>query len=164
MYETLEQIYLDHRQGLFSLALSITRSHQLAEDSVHNAFTNLFHRKIPPGDQVAYVYKAVRNSAIDSVRASKRRTQLNDSLFVNDESNHSIDSAHDTLVSQERANLLQQAIDELDDHYREAIVLKSFAGLTFDQVGTITSTPAKTVATRFRRALQKLEQKLRGRL
>ena len=164
MYETLEQIYLDHRQGLFSLALSITRSHQLAEDSVHNAFTNLFPRKLPPGDQVAYVYKAVRNSAIDAVRANNRRSKLSDSLFVNDESIRSIDSAHDTLVSQERANLLQQAIDELDDQHREAIVLRSFAGLTFDQAATITNTPAKTVATRFRRALQKLEQKLRGRL
>jgi RNA polymerase sigma factor (sigma-70 family) len=164
MYETLEQIYLDHRQGLFSLALSITQSHQLAEDSVHNAFTNLFRRPIPNGDPVAYVFKSVRNSAIDSIRANKRRSQLNDSLFTDNESTHATDSAHDTLVSQERAYLLQQAIDELDDHYREAIVLKSFSGLTFEQVGMITNTPAKTVATRFRRALQKREQKLKGQL
>lgn len=164
MHETLEKIYLDHRQGLFSLALSITRSHQLAEDSVHNAFANLFRRQIPHGDPVAYVFKSVRNSAIDSVRANKRRSQVNESLFADFELTPSYDSVHDTLVSQERACLLQQAIDELDDDYRESIVLKSFSGLTFEQVGLITNTPAKTVATRFRRALQKLEQKLKGQL
>ena len=164
MHETLEQIYLDHRQGLFSLALSITQSHQLAEDSVQNAFANLFRRPIPNGDSVAYVFKSVRNSSIDSIRANKRRSQLNESLFAENEITPAADSAHDTIVSQERAHLLQQAIDELDELYREAIVLKSFSGLTFEQVGIVTNTPAKTVATRFRRALQKLEQKLKGQL
>ena len=164
MNRVLEQIYREHRQGLYSLALSITRSHSLAEDSIQNAFTRLFTRANPESDLVPYVFKSVRNSAIDLVRNRQRRSRLNESLF---ESNEDLDlkaNPHETLVVQERTTILQEAIDELDEREREAVVLKSLADLTFEQVGEITGTSPKTIATRYRRALKKLEEKLKGQL
>ena len=164
MHKTLEQIYRDHRQGLFSIALSITGSVPIAEDSVHNAFAKLFRRSLPAGDPVAYVFKTVRNSALDSIRCSRRRDRLHESLFNEVDRNHCSGTPHDTLVSQEQATLLQNAIDELEPLERESVLLKSLAGLTFEQAGKVTDTSPKTIATRYRRALQKLEQKLKGRL
>lgn len=63
--ELLRVLYLNHRQGLFSLALSITGSRQQAEDAVHEAFAKMAGRKLPEGDPVPYVFKVVRNAAID---------------------------------------------------------------------------------------------------
>ena len=61
-----------------------------------------------------------------------------------------------------RDQILRQAIDNLPENEREAIVLKTLAELTFQQAGEVTGIPAKTIATRYRRALEKLESRLRG--
>ena len=65
MSQLLEAVYREQRQGLYSLAVSVTASHQLAEDAVHNAFERLIRKSLPAGDLVPYVYRAVRNAAID---------------------------------------------------------------------------------------------------
>jgi RNA polymerase sigma factor (sigma-70 family) len=165
MSTALESVYRTHRQGLFSLAVSITGSHQLAEDSVHNAFAKLFRHSLPPGDLVAYVYKSVRNAAIDSTRKNRRDIKLNDSLingFMPPASQPT--EPPDDLMTKERHQLLRQAINSLGTEDQEVITLKSFAGLTFEQVGEVTNNSPKTVATRYRRALKKLELQLKDQL
>src|ERR1035437_6868644 len=60
--QQLEEVYWEHRQGLFTLALSITRCHSRAEDAVHEAFTRLWKSRLSPRrDLVPYVFAAVRN-------------------------------------------------------------------------------------------------------
>ena len=41
------------------------------------------------------------------------------------------------------------------------LLMKIFANLTFDEIGQVMGTPSATVATRYRRALVKLEEHLR---
>ena len=173
MSEPLELFYRTHRQGLYSLALTITGSHSLAEDAIQNAFAKMFAAS-DGGEspekaegtraiELAYVYRAVRNSAIDLCRSGGRRAKLNESLFNGFvPANSSSTLPPQQLISKERHELLQQAIDGLGDDEREAIVLKAFAELTFEQAGQIANVPAKTIATRYRRALIKLEDKLKN--
>ena len=159
MSEPLEFVYREHRQGLFSLAVSITGSYQVAEDAIQNAFAKLFQFPIPQGDLVAYVYKSVRNAAIDAKRKDVRNHQLRDALINGYQTLNTTEPA-DVLMTKERHEILRQAIEQLEAADQEAIVLKSFAGLTFEQAGVITDTSPKTIASRYRRALQKLEQRL----
>ena len=165
MSKALESVYRTHRQGLFSLAVSITGSHQLAEDSIHTAFAKLFKRNLPSGDLVAYVFKSVRNAAIDMTRKNQRDTKLNDSLingFLPPVAKPT--EPPEKLLTKERHELLRSAIDSLGREDKEAVVLKSFAGLTFEQVGDVTNVSPKTIATRYRRALKKLEHQLKDQL
>lgn len=164
MEEILEQVYCRHRQGLFSLALSITGSAPLAEDAIHNTFANLVNRQISEGDIVAYVFKSVRNASLDLMRHRQRHGRVLESLFEATQETTKSNLPYDTMVAQEQSTILQTAIDELATKDREAIVLKTISGLTFEQAGRVTGTSPKTVATRYRRALQKLHQKLLGRL
>ena len=164
MPELLRDVYHSHRQGLFSLALSITGSRQQAEDAVQEAFAKMAGRKPPEGDPVPYVFKAVRNAAIDMQRSRRRDQQLSASLF-----NGYIPPPQETdpqihLLTKERDQILRKAIENLSEDEREAIVLKALAGLTFQQAGEAAGIPAKTIATRYRRALQKLETRLRGQI
>jgi RNA polymerase sigma factor (sigma-70 family) len=68
------------------------------------------------------------------------------------------------LLAKERDSLLRSAIDQLSETDREAVVLKLYAGLTFEQAGKIADESPKTIATRYRRALEKLEVQLKGQL
>ena len=170
MSESLENVYRQHRQGLFSFALSISGCPQLAEDAIQVAFTNL-HRtnaiangNAGNGQLVAYVFRSVRNSAIDLQRSGQRQKRLSESLFAEYRRREDSSTPVQTLLTQERDGLLRDAIDQLCDVDREAIVLKLFAGLTFEQAGKVAQASPKTIATRYRRALGKLENHLKGQL
>ena len=164
LLELLREVYGRHRQGLYSLALSMTGSHQQAEDAVQEAFLKMAARPLPEGDAVAYVYKVVRNAAIDSRRAGARERQFTESLLngYGQPQGEKDPSAH--ALDQEREQIIRDAIEQLPEAEREAIVLKGLAELTFEQAGEVSGVPAKTIATRYRRALQKLETRLRGQV
>lgn len=166
MRKELENAYCLHRQSLFTLALTITGCRQLAEDAVHSAFERLCRLQTPPdGDLTSYVFVSVRNAAYDVQRHRVRTRHLRQSMFesgvcpVQDNPTQT-----DDLLTAERDEILRHAVEELCDRDREILVLKIFGGLTFDAIGEVVQQSAKTVATRYRRALQKLEEKLRGKL
>lgn len=170
MNELLENLYRQHRQGLYSYALSIVHSPELAEDAVQNAFTNLFRRvrekprKLGDGNLTAYVFQTVRNSAIDLQRNRARKMRLSEALFDQPQPVAEPECPATGLLNRERDELLRDAIDRLCEHDREAIVLKLFAGLTFEEAGNVSNVSPKTIATRYRRALMKLENHLKGQL
>ena len=162
MTHWLEDIYRDHRRGLFGLALSVVREAATAEDAVHEAFTRLARQKGPPdSDTTAYVYKAVRNAAIDQARRRKTRPAPTDdlaSLFVTPNQ----DDPGQAAEMNETQAMLMRAIDNLPDDEREAVVMRSFGGLTFQQIAEATGRPLTTVSSQYQRALGKLKQQLEG--
>lgn len=119
----------------------------------------------PAGDVVNYVFASVRNAARDVLRANRRASEVRETIFngYQPPEQQSVNPADD-LLTVERDQILRAAIDDLDDAEREVVVMKTFAGLTFDAIGEVLEQPAKTVATRYRRALMKLEERLRGQL
>ncbi len=68
MQSPLEQIYRKNRQALFTFAMSITRCESAAEDRGQQAFVRLNQTKPNVDDLLPYVYRAVKNSAIDPNR------------------------------------------------------------------------------------------------
>ncbi|MEM6257332.1 MAG: sigma-70 family RNA polymerase sigma factor [Planctomycetota bacterium] len=158
----LENIYRGHRQGLFGLALSVVRESATAEDAVHEAFVRLARQEGPPdGDAAAYVYKAVRNAAIDQARRRKARPTTTDnpaSLFETPKE----DGPVHTAETNETQAMLMRAIDNLPDDEREAVVMRSFGGLTYQQIAVATGRPLTTVSSHYQRALGKLKHQLEG--
>ena len=156
MRRTLESIYRCHRQGLYTLALSITRQDGRAEDAVQEAFARLWRSsRRPQGDPVAYVFAAVRNAALDQAARSDLSVGLPASIFdgqAADPAKHAVEAE-----SQRR---LREAIDDLPDPQRQVVVLKAYAGLTFEQIAEVCGQPLSTVASRYRRVLEKLKQQL----
>lgn len=165
MRAELEQVYVRHRGTLFSLALTLTGCSGLAEDAVHEAFARLCGKTDPPqGSFVAYVFAAVRNSAIDCRRKQKTEIVLAESLFRKHEFS-SLKASKITSSNSENAledEQLKAAVDRLEELSRQIVLLKIFAELTFDEIGEVLTIPAATAATRYRRALIKLEEQLRS--
>ena len=120
---------------------------------------------LPDGSIVSYVFAAVRNAALDLVRSNRRASKVRETIF-NGFLHKVSESATpvDGLLTRERDQILRLAIDQLHEDDREVIVMKVFGDLTFDEIGGVLKQPAKTVATRYRRALVKLEERLRGQL
>lgn len=158
MRQTLSRIYGQHRQGLYTLALAITHDPALAEDAVHDAFARLLRRDRPPeGDAAAYVFATVRNAALDQ-RKARREVELeaaNSWIFVDDH-----DQPDEQTMAVEERKMVRRVLRELNVDDRTAVVLRIYAGLTFDQIARTLDEPLQTVAARYRRALEKIREKL----
>jgi len=155
----LERVYRDHRQGLYTLALSVTRCPGRAEDAVQEAFARLWSRgAAPSGDPVAYVFASVRNAAIDQVR---RHPPDHPRETVSIYNGLPTDPALNA-VTEEQHRAVREAIEALPDAQRESIVMKIYGGLTFRQMAEALGEPLPTVAARYRRALEVLSRQIPG--
>jgi RNA polymerase sigma-70 factor, ECF subfamily len=167
--EALEQVYGRHRQGLYTLALAITRCPAQAEDAVHDAFVRLWAaRNGHAADPVAYIYAAVRNAAIDQVRGAKRRPAGAETSAMDAAASATsifnglpADPAVEAVTAEEHRQV-REAVDALPADDREAIVLRVYGGLSFEQMAGVLGEPLPTVASRYRRALEKLSRRLQG--
>jgi RNA polymerase sigma-70 factor (ECF subfamily) len=151
-HDQYRAIYEQHRQGLFTLALAITGCAAVAEDAVQEAFVRLWQAPPVSGDRVAYVHRAVRNAALDQRRRRAVRR--------GDDAGLAFLAAPADDVDREAQHDLRQALGLLPDEQREAIVLHLYAGLTFAQAADVVGEPQATIASRYRRALERLRTRL----
>ncbi|MBI1368722.1 MAG: sigma-70 family RNA polymerase sigma factor [Planctomycetes bacterium] len=150
----LEQIYTEHRQGLFTLALTITRRPELAEDAVHEAFVRLCRSTSQrSGDPVAYVFASVRNAAIDQLRR-RPKDRSESSIFAAPVS-PAATPMHEAADA-ERDRLVREALEQLPDDQRQVIVMKLYGNLTFEQIAAAHQEPLSTISSRYRRGLDRL--------
>ena len=145
--EELRRFYEANRRELYTYSLALTRNREAAEDAIHNAFQRLLRRGSAPTDLRPYVFRCVRNAAIDDLRQEKRRE---DGI---------LDLPNDT--NQEPARglgaELQQLLTQLSEDERETIVLKIFDGMTLQEIADLRDASINTVASWYRRGMEKLK-------
>lgn len=158
MKDQLAEIYQTHRQGLYALALSVTRRPELAEDAVHDAIVRLCRtRARPAGDPVGYVFAAVRNAAIDVLRHRGARPEATNRdaavfLFEPDQAM----AVPEAAATAELAGRVMALVEALPDKQREVLVLRLVAGLKFEQIAESLGLPLGTVTTRYRRTIRQI--------
>ncbi len=141
------------------MALSITRCPELAEDAVHDACARLLRlRASPRTDPVAYVFASVRNAALDLARRRRPSREYPASLFDPRQTDPAL-SAGET----EEQQSARRAVDSLPLRARQVVVLRLYANLTFEQIAETFGEPLATVASRYRRALERIKQSLEKR-
>jgi RNA polymerase sigma-70 factor (ECF subfamily) len=158
--DVLEQVYRTHRQGLFTLALSITRCPHRAEDAVQEAMARLWQSPARPGDPVPYVFSAVRNAAIDQTRRSATRHRLESASIFNGFPAAAAGGPGDpqtAVITAEQYEHMRRAVDALPQPEREAVIMRIYGDLTFDQMAEALGEPLPTVASRYRRAIERLK-------
>lgn len=145
--EHIRQFYEENQRSLFTYALSITQSQERAEDILHNVFTELLQQKSLPNDIKPYTFRAIRNRAIDSFRRQQHQIRhIAESIFKTDTSR--------PLV--ETRLLIEEALLVLSDNERDAIVLKTYSGLTLQEIADLHEVSINTVSSWYRRGLEKM--------
>ena len=142
--DEVQAAYLEQRQQLYIYALSITRNREHAEDAIHTAFAAILRRGKAPRELRPYIFRSVRNAALDALKASSNG-HIHTSLFENE-------SAPDPSVP----ILIQEALAKLTDHEREAIVMKIYSGMTLKEIAAAYEVSINTSASWYRRGLEKL--------
>lgn len=147
--EQVRGFYEDHRQALYTYALSLTRCRSAAEDAVHTVFCRLLKQSAAPREMRPYIFRAVRNAAVGLLRENHRAWE-DASIFAAPGAN----VPHEGLARRDEAEHLLQRLSEDE---RECVVLKIFNGLTFDEIASVRRVSINTAASWYRRGLAKMK-------
>jgi RNA polymerase sigma-70 factor (ECF subfamily) len=144
----IQHMYERHGPALVAYACSYLSDAAAAEDVVHNVFERLLRGIAVPEQSVGYLYRAVRNTALNVLRDGARMTVLEESYFVHRNGDHAA------------ALALHKALASLTEEQREVVIMRIWGGLTLEETATATSAPLNTVASRYRYAIEKLRDLL----
>ena len=153
--DRLVEVFREHDQRLFTSALVITGSPERAEDAVQEAFYRLFRLRAEPRDLKAYVFRSVRNAALDERRRSSSvGTELGDAIFEPG------DGPSDTAATRELVQEVTQAMTQLSEDERETIINHLYEDLTFREIAEIREVSINTASSWYRRGIEKLQRQL----
>lgn len=147
----LSEIYDGLSAAVFTVAIRITRNHALAEDAVQELFLKLI--KNPPDEHLkkprAYIFKAVRNTALDILRKNPAHDDLDEHYDI------------PAPVETDRSDVTE-ALYSLPEQQRSIVVMHINAGLKFREIAEITDIPIGTVLWRYRKAIAAMKEALDG--
>jgi RNA polymerase sigma-70 factor (ECF subfamily) len=129
-------------------------SWQDAEETLQETFLRLVRLRVKLAgveNLPAYVLAVARNEAarLAARRAKRQHVPLDAAALF-----QLAPSADGTREAAEQA---AAALASLDPEWREIVELKTYAGLTFQEISRMTGLPQGTVATRYRTALAKMQ-------
>ena len=150
-FETLVQT---HAQQVYTLALRTLKNEQEAEDIAQETFVRAW-RSLPrfrgASKFSTWLYRITTNLCYN--RLPKLRQELNAlDPDQQEEISDSRPTAEQALLTTERNERLQTALENLPDSYRLLITLRHIQGLSYDEIASVTKQPLGTVKTGIFRA------------
>lgn len=161
----------EHINGLYSLALRMTRNQLDAEDLVQDTALKayrFFHKFEPGSNFKAWIYRILTNNFINIYRKNKKKPERVDIDKVdfklgekksgywerlNDRSNG---YDYEDLFDDE----INAAIDNLPDEYRIVVLLSDVEGFSYKEIAEIIGHPMGTVMSRLHRGRKMLQRSL----
>ncbi|GAB3918132.1 RNA polymerase sigma factor [Larkinella terrae] len=161
--EAFEQLYRRFYAVLFRYGRTFTHDDDLVEDCIQDLFLNLhrYHYNLKPvSDGVAfYLLGSLRNtmfrqmSLLQRMRDSYPATELESSLEL------SVEEALITRqLSEQQVQQLNRALEQLPQRQREAITLKFYSGLTFEQIAQVMGVNHQSAKNFIQKGLHTLRQ------
>ncbi len=143
----------DSRLGLILYARNLCGRE--AEDVVQEAFLRLLEETPPPRSPKAWLYRVVRNLAIDQTRREKRTASFSD--FGSDHENW-FEPCSETAGFAEG---LTEALSRLAEDVREIVLSKIWGNLTFREIAELTGRPISSVHLDYQQGLDQLRTLLK---
>ncbi len=167
---SFERFYERFSRVLFSIAYRLLQNEQAAEDVLQEVFVQIW-KKAPlydpaRGKPMTWAVTLTRHRAIDIIRSTKRRGQLNEDVKLESEIAEKFDDkdSFSAATLGERNDFVREAMQKLSDEQREAIELAFFGSFTQAEIAERLDLPLGTVKARIRRGMMKLRGLIGPRL
>jgi RNA polymerase sigma-70 factor, ECF subfamily len=153
---------LEHTDGLFTYAMALTRNFFEAEDLVQETYVRAMEamgRLREHSNVKAWLYTILRNIRLNQIRQLRTRPKLIELDAYQNAANLAIDSGgdpHALYVSKIERDRVRAAIQHLSEEFREIIVLREFAELSYQDIAILLDCPLGTVMSRLARARSEL--------
>ncbi|WP_312256785.1 sigma-70 family RNA polymerase sigma factor [Stutzerimonas nitrititolerans] len=128
-------LFVSHRKALVDYAAPITGCRAQAEDVVQDAW--LRFSQVKQGDlaqPLAYLYRIVRNLALDFTRSAGRSQRQNDTEELFEQMPAVTPSPEQQLSRQDELRLIAEAVARLPERTRVAFEMHRLGGYTLQQI------------------------------
>jgi len=152
-----EALYRRHKDAVFRYLLRLCQHRDTAEDVFQDVWGKIVKARDsyrPTAKFSTFLYRVAHNCFIDHIRRNKRHTQT---AAVEPDSQP--DPADLPEVETERSlarRRLEAALQELPEEQRDVFLLSEEAGLSLDQISSVTDSNRETAKSRLRYAVNKL--------
>ena len=151
--ETLGELFDDHAPALRLYARQFCA---VPEDAVQEAFVALARQRLAPDQAVGWLYRVVRNAALATARAERRRQKRETHAASNGTSPAWFAAADDRID----ARGAQALLEELEPEVRGVIVARIWGGLTFDAIARAEGCSLTTAHRRYQAGIARLQERL----
>ena len=166
--ESFNQLVTRWERPIYALAYRTLGREEDARDVVQEAFLRAYRGLRGFKGQAkfsSWLYRITLNLCRDWIRR-ERRTPLvqvaegTDPVDLADERVAPSESVEDLVARRELSQAVAQAMAELPEEQRTAILLKEYHGLTFQEIADMLDCPLSTVKTRLYQGLSVLRRQL----
>ena len=147
-----EKLYNNYNKLIYSIAYSILKNKQDAEDVAQIVFEKLYSidkDKLPTRNESSWLYSVTKNETINYLKHNKNNIDL-DSIYNIEDDNNEINK----IIDQDSYNRL---IDKLNDKEKEIISLKIVSNLSFEEIGKLLKEPTGTLKWKYYKAVNTLK-------
>ncbi|MGI5892038.1 MAG: RNA polymerase sigma factor [Bacillota bacterium] len=157
-------LVIRYEKQIFALAYRLCRNYDEARDLAQEAFLHIY-RHLSYFDSTRpffpWMYKVARNICLNKLNKDAGLNtsfdDLTDFVPVEDKSDYIPELA---LDKKEISNQIYQAIENLPQQYKEAIILKYIQGYSYKEISQCLDLPESTIETRLYRGRQALQKTL----
>lgn len=156
--QAFDELYRRTAPRLFGYLLRLTRNRVRAEDLLQVTFSKIHRARasyLLGAPFMPWASAIARRSFYDDVRAAKARHE--DLSF---DGKLPEPPATEATPPDDLREVLERALDQLPDNYREAIVLTKVTGLSMQEAAAVLGTTATAVKLRVHRGYLALREKL----
>jgi RNA polymerase sigma-70 factor (ECF subfamily) len=165
--DSFNQLILRWERPIYALAYRVIGREEDARDVVQETFLRAF-RALPGFKGQAkfssWLYRIALNLCRDWIRRQRRApvSQLpedTDAIELATETGP-VESIEDLVARRELSAIVEEAMSELSEEQRTAIILKEYHGMTFQEIADMQGCPLSTVKTRLYQGLSLLRRRL----
>jgi len=157
-----------YKNRLLNFVYRFVKDFDVAEDIVQETFLRVYrkrHNYKAIANFSTWIFTIAGNLAKSELRRRKRWKFFSLDAYNDNEKKFELpdngikpDRAASVSILDEN---IQNAIDKLQDKYKESLILRDIEGMSYKQIADITRVPVGTVKSRVNRARKKLRKKLR---
>ncbi|MEX0844718.1 MAG: RNA polymerase sigma factor, partial [Balneolaceae bacterium] len=156
--DKLGLLFERYNRPLFSFFYRMCKDHDISEDLVQSVFERMLKYRDSysgNGTFTTWMFSIARNAHIDHYRKEKRcevPVEIDEERLVNEEDETAIIDQ-----KEQKRNVLEMALEQLDVEKREIVILSRYEGLKYKEIANILDTTEGAIKVKMFRAMKELK-------
>ena len=158
--EAFEVLYNKYKERITYFVFNIVKDYQKAEDITQETFIYVLGHKFDGITSFKYhIYLVAKSRAFNYLKTEKRRNEISEEYLSKESELVETDIAEIVSKDETRKELIE-AINELDEKYRNALYLNKIEDLTYKETAEILDETEANIKTLVHRGKKELRKKL----